>query len=125
VPEGIEDPNVNPTDIEGKHIFRDQNTIGGTILLNVVWAKDLRVADTKSSDPYAEIVLPNNKVLKTSVISNCLNPIWEESFTAAILISKDKQRPIKIVVKDKDIGSDDLLGFTDIDWQACVESPGK
>ena len=52
----------------------------GTLIVRVVHARDIKVSDSKASDPYALILFPNNKEHKTSIINNTLNPIWKETF---------------------------------------------
>ena len=50
--------------------------INGTMFINLIFGKGLRIADKTTSDPYVEIKLPNKKTLKTKTISNTLNPVW-------------------------------------------------
>ena len=45
VPEGRNDPNIKPKG------FRDDKTFKGKLLVNIVHAKDMKVADSKFSDP--------------------------------------------------------------------------
>lgn len=49
--------------------------------INIIHAREVKIADSKSSDPYAIVKFPNGKEKETSVISNSLNPIWNESFS--------------------------------------------
>jgi len=94
--------------------------------VKVVHAKNLRVADRTSSDPYTIVIFPNQKEKKTSIINKCLNPIWNDLIEEQINISKDKMVAIQIIVKDHDLlNKDDLLGTAEVDWNSCIESPGQ
>lgn len=67
---------------------------------------------TDVSDPFVEILVEdirkdNWKVATSSVIENNLNPIWEEKFHINIC---HQVIAVKIVVKDKDVLSADVIG---------------
>ncbi|KRX05859.1 C2 domain [Pseudocohnilembus persalinus] len=124
VPEGTKDPNKKPK------TWRDDKTVKGKLKINVVHARELRVADSKSSDPFTQITFPNGQEKKTSVISSSLNPIWNSSFQEDVLVSLERMNtvgePIKICVKDSDtLATDDILGYCTIQWKKCMENPGQ
>lgn len=89
VPEGGTENSEHPKDIEGKIAMSEFDKVNGMIKVRVVHARDLIVADRKSSDPYTIISYPDGKETKTSVISSCLNPIWNETLEHKIKIAKE------------------------------------
>ncbi|KAL4493478.1 hypothetical protein ABPG72_007486 [Tetrahymena utriculariae] len=126
VPEGMNDPNTKPEDKENLMQVREENTICGQLKVKIVHARELRKADRNGSDPYVQINFPGNVEVKTSTISNTLNPQWNEVFVQKILISKDRMAPIKLIIKDSDfLASDDILGYVNVDWSKCAEDPGS
>jgi len=60
--------------------------ISGSLLINVVFAKGLRAADSDTSDPYCEILLPDKTKLETKTINNILNPVWNFKSTSVLKI---------------------------------------
>lgn len=80
----MQDPNLKPK------TWRDEKVVKGKLKINVVHARDLKIADSDSSDPYAIVRFPNNKEYNSNVISSCLNPIWNASFEEELLISEEK-----------------------------------
>lgn len=65
-----------------QHKEAQQKVIAGVLLLNVVMARGLRIADDDSSDPYAVVTFPfaKNKSISTQTIKRSLSPIWDFSF---------------------------------------------
>ena len=57
----------------------------GTLVINIMQAKELRAMDIYSNDSVVKLyLLPNRKSsgkLKTGIIKNSINPVWEEKFT--------------------------------------------
>lgn len=105
--------------------IRDENTVAGKLKVNIIHAKDLRIADSKSSDPYTVIRFPGGQEAETKVISSCLFPYWNESFIQDVLIPEDQAKVIKFSVKDKDLlAKDDILGYVDVDFTKCVTEAG-
>ncbi|ESW20952.1 hypothetical protein PHAVU_005G028800 [Phaseolus vulgaris] len=91
----------------------------GLIKVNVVKGTNLAVRDVMSSDPYVTISLGHQSV-KTRVIKNNLNPIWNESLMLSI---PDCIPPLKIIVLDKDtFSTDDFMGEAEIDIQPLVSA---
>ncbi|KAG2372538.1 ADP-ribosylation factor GTPase-activating protein [Vigna angularis] len=91
----------------------------GLIKVNVVKGINLAVRDVMSSDPYVIISLGHQSV-KTRVIKNNLNPIWNESLMLSI---PDNIPPLKIIVYDKDtFSTDDFMGEAEIDIQPLVSA---
>lgn len=62
-------------DLKEPEIIQDI-ALNGSLFINVIFGKGLRVADSTTSDPYVEISLPNKVKLKTSTIKETLNPVW-------------------------------------------------
>ncbi|RDX77834.1 putative ADP-ribosylation factor GTPase-activating protein AGD11, partial [Mucuna pruriens] len=89
----------------------------GLIKVNVVKGTHLAVRDVMTSDPYVIISLGHQSV-KTRVIKNNLNPVWNESLMLSI---PDNIPPLKVLVYDKDtFSTDDFMGEAEIDIQPLV-----
>ncbi|XP_039067220.1 probable ADP-ribosylation factor GTPase-activating protein AGD11 isoform X2 [Hibiscus syriacus] len=89
----------------------------GMIKGNVVKGTNLAVRDMVSSDPYVILTLGQQSV-KTRVIKNNLNPVWNESLMLSI---PEHIPPLKVIVLDKDTFShDDFMGEAEIDIQPLV-----
>lgn len=91
----------------------------GLIKVNVVRGTNLAVRDVMTSDPYVIISLGNQSV-KTRVIKNNLNPVWNERLMLSI---PEHIPPLKLLVYDKDtFSTDDFMGEAEIDIQALVSA---
>ncbi|CAA3022419.1 probable ADP-ribosylation factor GTPase-activating protein AGD11 isoform X4 [Olea europaea var. sylvestris] len=91
----------------------------GLIKVNIVRGTNLAVRDMMSSDPYVMISLGNQSV-KTRVIKNNLNPVWNEK----LMLSIPEDIPsLKLTVYDKDtFKTDDFMGEAEIDIQPLVSA---
>ncbi|CAN6703354.1 unnamed protein product [Malus baccata var. baccata] len=91
----------------------------GLIKVNVVKGTNLVVRDMMTSDPYVILALGHQSV-KTRVIKNNLNPVWNESLMLSI---PDHIPPLKVLVYDKDtFKADDYMGEAEIDIQPLVSA---
>ncbi|KAI4367933.1 hypothetical protein MLD38_016556 [Melastoma candidum] len=83
----------------------------GRLTVTVVKANDLKNMEMiGKSDPYAVVYIRPLIKLKTKVIDDNLNPIWDQKFD---LIAEDKETQfLTVEVFDKDIGQDKRLGIT-------------
>lgn len=91
----------------------------GLIKVNIVRGTNLAVRDMMSSDPYVMISLGNQSV-KTRVIKNNLNPVWNEKLMLSI---PENIPPLKLIVYDKDtFKTDDFMGEAEIDIQPLVSA---
>ncbi|KAK8643244.1 hypothetical protein V6N13_012548 [Hibiscus sabdariffa] len=89
----------------------------GLIKVNVVKGTNLAVRDILTSDPYVILSLGQQSV-KTRVIKNSLNPVWNESLMLSI---PENIPPLKVLVYDKDTFTpDDFMGDAEIDIQPLV-----
>ncbi|QCD85608.1 Arf-GAP [Vigna unguiculata] len=89
----------------------------GLIKVNVVRGTHLAVRDVMTSDPYVILSLGHQSV-KTRVIKNNLNPVWNESLMLSI---PENIPPLKVLVYDKDtFSTDDFMGEAEIDIQPLV-----
>lgn len=82
----------------------------GLLKVTIVRATDLKNMELiGKSDPYVVVhVRPLFKV-KTKVVDNNLNPVWNQTFD---IIAEDKEtQSLTLEVFDKDIGQDKLLGI--------------
>ncbi|CAN1344600.1 Probable ADP-ribosylation factor GTPase-activating protein AGD11, partial [Linum perenne] len=91
----------------------------GLVKVNVVKGTNLAIRDMVTSDPYVILALGNQSV-RTRVIKNNLNPVWNESLMLSI---PDHIPPLKVVVFDKDtFSTDDFMGEAEIDIQPLVSA---
>ncbi|OIV99113.1 hypothetical protein TanjilG_32372 [Lupinus angustifolius] len=89
----------------------------GLIKVNFVKGTNLAVQDVMTSDPYVILSLGHQSV-KTRVIKNNLNPVWNESLMLSI---PENIPPLKVLVYDKDtFSTDDYMGEAEIDIQPLV-----
>ncbi|KAE9584799.1 hypothetical protein Lal_00024352 [Lupinus albus] len=91
----------------------------GLIMVNVVKGTNLAVRDVMTSDPYVILSLGHQSV-KTRVIKNNLNPVWNESLMLSI---PENIPPLKVLVYDKDtFSTDDFMGEAEIDIQPLLSA---
>ncbi|XP_051124115.1 probable ADP-ribosylation factor GTPase-activating protein AGD11 [Andrographis paniculata] len=91
----------------------------GLIKVNIMRGTNLAIRDMMTSDPYVILSL-GNQSMKTRVIRNNLNPIWNESLMLSI---PDSIPPLKLLVYDKDtFKSDDFMGSAEIDIQPLLSA---
>ncbi|CAN1822706.1 Probable ADP-ribosylation factor GTPase-activating protein AGD11 [Linum perenne] len=91
----------------------------GLIKVNVVKGTNLAIRDMVTSDPYVILALGHQSV-KTRVIKNNLNPVWNESLMLSI---PDHIPPLKLLVYDKDtFSTDDFMGEAEIDIEPLVSA---
>ncbi|KAE9445733.1 hypothetical protein C3L33_22370, partial [Rhododendron williamsianum] len=85
----------------------------GKLTLTVVKANDLKNMEMiGKSDPYVVVYIQILFKVKTKVIENNLNPVWNQTFE---LIAEDKETQSLILeVFDKDIGQDKRLGIAKV-----------
>ncbi|XVF82176.1 hypothetical protein PTKIN_Ptkin16aG0024200 [Pterospermum kingtungense] len=89
----------------------------GLVKVNVVKGTNLAIRDILTSDPYVILVLGQQSV-KTRVIKNNLNPVWNESLMLSI---PENIPPLQVLVYDKDtFSTDDFMGDAEIDIQPLV-----
>ncbi|KAL2892347.1 Synaptotagmin-4 [Bienertia sinuspersici] len=83
----------------------------GKLTVTVVKANDLKNKELiGKSDPYTVVHIRPLFKVKTKVVEDNLNPVWNETFE---LIAEDKETQSLIIeVFDKDIGQDKKLGIT-------------
>ena len=88
--EGMLDDNKEPELLENlEAVLAEQNAlIKGTLKLNLNHAKNLISKDGKPGNPYCTITVPNNKLAKTQIIKNTINPIFESKRTFPISLTK-------------------------------------
>ncbi|KAK5810747.1 calcium-dependent lipid-binding protein-like [Gossypium arboreum] len=82
----------------------------GKLTVTVVKANDLKNMEMiGKSDPYVVVHIRPLFKIKTKVIENNLNPIWNETFE---LIAEDREtQELTVEVFDQDIGQDKRLGI--------------
>ncbi|KAK4483551.1 hypothetical protein RD792_010751 [Penstemon davidsonii] len=91
----------------------------GLIKVNVVRGTNLAIRDVMTSDPYVILSL-GNQSMKTRVIKNNLNPVWNERLMLSI---PENIPPLKLLVYDKDtFTTDDFMGDAEIDIQPLLSA---
>ncbi|KAK4476651.1 hypothetical protein RD792_015811, partial [Penstemon davidsonii] len=91
----------------------------GLIKVNIVRGTNLAVRDMVTSDPYVILTL-GNQSMKTRVIKNNLNPVWNERLMLSI---PESIPPLKLIVYDKDtFTTDDFMGDAEIDIQPLLSA---
>ncbi|KAK6163052.1 hypothetical protein DH2020_002893 [Rehmannia glutinosa] len=91
----------------------------GLINVNIVRGTNLAVRDMVSSDPYVILSL-GNQSMRTRVIKNNLNPVWNERIMLSI---PENIPPLKLLVYDKDtFSTDDFMGDAEIDIQPLLSA---
>ncbi|KAL0413545.1 UNVERIFIED_CONTAM: putative ADP-ribosylation factor GTPase-activating protein AGD11 [Sesamum radiatum] len=91
----------------------------GLIKVNIVRGTNLAIRDVVTSDPYVILSL-GNQSMKTRVIKNNLNPVWNESLMLSI---PENIPPLKLLVYDKDtFSTDDFMGDAEIDIQPLLSA---
>ncbi|CAM8922586.1 unnamed protein product [Rhodiola kirilowii] len=82
----------------------------GNVTVTIVKANDLKNMEMiGKSDPYAVVYIRPLFKVKTKVIENNLNPVWNQTFE---LIAEDKEtQSLVLEVYDQDIGQDKRLGI--------------
>ncbi|RDX84260.1 Protein C2-DOMAIN ABA-RELATED 9, partial [Mucuna pruriens] len=100
------------------------SSILGLLKLRVKRGHNLAIRDAikrGASDPYVVVNMGEQK-LRTHVVKNNCNPVWNDDLTLSI---KDVKTPIHLSVYDKDTFSgDDRMGEADIDlkpYAQCVQ----
>ena len=118
---------ANMTEEERKKMEMEEKLIQGIVKINLVMARNLRVADAASgglSDPYCVVQFPDEKTTRTKTISKNVDPIWNFEHSQQISTKYKFYKPIKIQVMDDDTLRHDELGVIDVDWMECIENPG-
>ncbi|KAH9624296.1 hypothetical protein KSS87_009214 [Heliosperma pusillum] len=91
----------------------------GLIKVNVVRGTNLAIRDVITSDPYVILSLGQQSV-KTRVIKNNLNPVWNEKLMLSI---PECIPPLKLLVYDKDTFTpDDFMGQAKINIEPLVSA---
>jgi len=92
----------------------------GILLIHLIEAKDLIVADIVSSDPYVIFQVGPQKV-KSKVIDNTLNPKWDEHLQLCI---SGLGETLNCTLYDKDLKKDDFMGECSVDL-SILKSEGE
>ncbi|OIV95639.1 hypothetical protein TanjilG_23870 [Lupinus angustifolius] len=91
----------------------------GLLRIHVDKGVNLAIRDVKSSDPYVIIKMGKQK-LKTRVVNQNINPVWNDELTLSIT---DPHLPVHLFVYDKDKFSfDDKMGDAEFDIAPFLEA---
>ncbi|XP_054814575.1 probable ADP-ribosylation factor GTPase-activating protein AGD11 [Prosopis cineraria] len=114
---GRKEPDINNKASKKSNSLAGMVEFVGLIKVNVVKGTNLVVRDVVTSDPYVTLSLGHQSV-KTRVIKNNLNPVWNESLMLSI---PHNIPPLKVHVYDKDtFSTDDFMGEAEIDIQPLL-----
>ncbi|KQK21189.1 hypothetical protein BRADI_1g59232v3 [Brachypodium distachyon] len=89
----------------------------GVLSVRVIWGVNLVQRDADGSDPYVVLHLDSQK-LKTSVVRNTINPVWNEDLTLAV---KDPSTPIKLVYDKDRMSKDDAMGTAEVELEPLLQ----
>ena len=102
------------------------------ILVEIVSASNLPVADILSSDPYVEVYDGSKEIHRTRVISKSLNPVWTIKTKSLFLINTtienyfEGSNFLSFQVKDYDaFTKNDTLGTVDISKESLLNGTGE
>jgi len=93
------------------------------VRIQVLKARGLNAADWAllgkgSSDPYAVVKLGSSS-FKTDVISNTVDPVWDDAVGTFVVFDRDQQVTVKVWDKDP-VKSDDFLGDVQLSVQKLL-----
>lgn len=107
----------DPRSLKKTHTTPGMVEFVGLVSVKIMRGTNLAVRDMLSSDPYVIISL-GHQTVKTRVVKNNLNPVWNEKLMLAI---PDHVPPLKLLVYDKDaFKADDFMGEAEVDIQPLV-----
>lgn len=112
-----------------------QTLLHGILLIKIIEARGLRNLDgirglktvekyapsfiqNDLSDPYVVVMAGHHRLAKTRIINDDLNPVWKETFYRPVAHYTEN---LEFVVKDSDIGFDELLGTHTLDVNELVK----
>ena len=118
LPGGDEDP-----------LLEDMDQIN--LLVEIVGAENLPIADIVSSDPYVIVRMGNKEIHRTEVIPKTLDPIWTLRTGSLFLLRATPEeffgsgRGLAFIIKDSDtIGTNDVLGRVLVSQDELLEGTG-
>jgi C2 domain len=102
------------------------------LLVEIVAAYNLPIADITASDPYVKVYDGDKQVHRTDIIYNSLNPVWTVNTQSLFLIKTSIEdyftgsNFISFKIKDYDaLGKSDTLGTVDVSKDALLQGTGK
>ncbi|GAA5806686.1 hypothetical protein MFLAVUS_000034 [Mucor flavus] len=80
----------------------------GVLSVTIIEARKLHGEDFMGkNDPYVELWIDEDYKQRTSVIENCNDPVWNQTFTFNLSESRKHKLYLNVLDKDK-IGSDEI-----------------
>jgi Ca2+-dependent lipid-binding protein len=102
------------------------------LLIEIVSATNLPIADLTSSDPYVCVEDGRTEWHRTGVISKSLNPVWTLSTGSLFLIQTtlndffEVTNRIEFIIKDYDsVGENDILGTVQVNKNELLAGEGE
>lgn len=102
------------------------------ILVEIVSASNLPIADILSSDPYIKVLNGTEEIHRTKVLSKSLNPVWTIATHSLFLIDMTVEQYfadcnfITFQVKDYDaFGKNEMLGTVDVSKETLLRGTGE
>eukprot|EP00934_Nitzschia_sp_Nitz4_P000987 Nitzschia sp. Nitz4//scaffold248_size28759//12858//16752//NITZ4_008109-RA/size28759-snap-gene-0.10-mRNA-1//-1//CDS//3329543992//987//frame0 len=131
-PEGLRDPNLSlsiGSDLETGTISSDDRV---RILVEIVSATNLPIADIVSSDPYVKVLDSKVEVHRTKVLAKTLNPVWTLSTGSLFLLDQSvdeffaSSNFVTFQIKDYDsFGKNEDIGSVEISKEKLVKGTGE
>mmetsp|Transcript_8223 Transcript_8223/g.8928 ORF Transcript_8223/g.8928 Transcript_8223/m.8928 type:complete len:936 (-) Transcript_8223:201-3008(-) len=103
-------------------------SIKGVMKINLVRAKGLRIADSKTSDPKALVTIAKQKgKVEGKKKSKTLEPVWNQMGDIQINITdSSKMMPkLNVLIEDSDTFGNDYMGELNLSLVESVQKPGK
>ena len=129
---GDERMQQSPRDISAVPEEDDDDDEMVKVLVEIVSANDLPVADITSSDAYVIVRFNGKEVHRTNVISNSLNPIWSLRTGSLFVLQVTPEEffsassGMLFVVKDYDsVGSNEILGHVNVGLEDLLNGNGE
>lgn len=102
------------------------------ILVEIVSANNLPVADLSSSDAYVIVRFNGKEIHRTKVVSNSLDPIWSLRTGSLFILEMTPEEffsassGMVFVIKDYDsVGSNEILGLVNVSLEDILNGTGE
>lgn len=132
LPEGEGMTSKVPPLIEDIEKMSKEAETQGTLMVNVVHAKDLMANDKPffgggrgSSDPLVRIKWPDGKSTDSQKRNGTTTPVWNQMLKSEVKLNKLNIPLLYVEVLDHETLSNDQLGYCYVDIDQCVTNPSK
>jgi len=78
------------------------------------------------TDPIYEVLVGHKKVLRSNIVEDDLNPVWDEQIIDLTLLGGDLDKSFTLIVSDKDGGDNkDKIGHLELSVNAILKAVGS